>query len=264
LENTDNKTGNKFQRAYVLGYPVDLVTKEVALDFAQNRMESGTGLHVVTINPEIILAAEKNPELDAIIKKAELIIPDSTGMELALRRLGFNIKKLAGIEFSEALIERCSQNNYKIAFLGASQEVIEQLQKEFKSKYPEINIVYARNGYFSENDMPEITGKLKELNPHLLLVALGAPKQEYIISKYREILLHTTMIGVGGSFDVWAKKVKRAPVIFRMFGLEWLYRLIKQPSRFNRMFPALPLFILRTVILGSHSEPSRNEKRKEY
>jgi len=244
----ENKIENNFQRASVLGYPVDLVTKEEALNFAENCMEAGNGLHVVTINPEIILAAEKNPELDIIIKKAELIIPDSTGMELALRRQGFNIKKLAGIEFSEALIEICSKNNYKIAFFGATQEVIESLQKELKTKYPEINIVFARNGYFSEEDMPKITAELKELNPHLLLAAIGAPKQEYIISKYKEILPNTVMIGVGGSFDVWAKKVKRAPVIFRMFGLEWLYRLIKQPSRFSRMFPALPLFILRTVI----------------
>jgi len=257
LNNIENKTENNFKRACVLGYPVDLVTKEAALDFTENCMESGNGFHVVTINPEIILAAEKNPELEVIIKKAELIIPDSSGMELALRRLGFNIKKLAGIEFSEALIERCAKNNYKIAFFGATQEVIEALKKELKMKYSEINIVYARNGYFSENDMPEIAAELKELNPHLLLAALGAPKQEYIINKYREILPNTVMIGVGGSFDVWAKKVNRAPALFRIFGLEWLYRLIKQPSRFSRMFPALPLFIIRTVILKQNS-------RKEY
>lgn len=247
---------NKFKRACVLGYPVDLVTKDEALNFAENSMDAGKGLHVVTINPEIILAAEKNPELDAVISKAEFIIPDSTGMELALKRLGFDIKKLAGIEFSEALIARCAKNNFKVAFLGATQEVIDALQQELKVKYPEINIVYARNGYFSESDMPEITEKLKEVQPHLLLVALGAPKQEYFISKHRESLPHTVMIGVGGSFDVWAKKVKRAPVFFQMFGLEWLYRLIKQPSRFSRMFPALPMFIFRTVVM---KEKSRKE-----
>lgn len=244
---------NAEKRAYVLGYPVDLVTKEEALDFALGCMKQKKGLHVVTINPEIILAAEKNPELDAIIKKAELIIPDSTGMELAIKRQGFKTKKLAGIEFSEALIGKCAENNFKVAFLGATQEVIEQLQVELKLKYPQINIVFARNGYFSDSDMPEITDKLKESNPDLLLVALGAPRQEYIISKYRESLPSTVMIGVGGSFDVWAKKVKRAPVIFIMFGLEWLYRLIKQPSRFSRMFPSLPLFILRAAILKENS-----------
>lgn len=237
------------KRACVLSYPVDLASKNEAIEFTENFIASGKRMHIVTINPEIILAAEKNPKLDAIIREAELIIPDSTGMELALKRQGFNIKKLAGIEFSEALIKKCVDNNYKIAFLGANQEVINSLEYEFKLKYPEMNIVYIRNGYFSEDEASGVINKLNEVNPHLLLVALGSPKQEYFINRCRETLSGTVMIGVGGSFDVWAKKVKRAPVFFRAFGLEWLYRLIKQPHRFNRMFPALPLFILRAVIL---------------
>lgn len=254
----NNKMENKQKRAQILGYPVDLVVKEEALNIAENSMREEKGLHVVTINPEIILAAEKNPELDSIIKKAELIIPDSTGMEMALKRLGLgHIKKLAGIEFSYALLERCAANNFKVAFLGASEEVIQQLQIELKSEFPEINIVYARNGYFSDNDLTQISEEIKNVSPHLLLVALGAPRQEYIINSLREILSNAVMIGVGGSFDVWAKKVNRAPVIFRMFGLEWLYRLIKQPSRFSRMFPALPLFIFRAAIMSENS-------RKEY
>lgn len=249
---------NKQKRACVLGFPVDLVLEEEALNIAESYIKSKKNLHVVTINPEIILAAEKNQELAAIIKNAELIIPDSTGMELSVKSLGYNnIKKLAGIEFSEALIERCAKNNYKTAFIGATQEVIELLQTELKTKYPELNIVYTRNGYFKEEDIPEISENLKQSNPDLLLVALGAPKQEYFIKKHMEILQGTVMIGVGGSFDVWAKKVKRAPVIFRMFGLEWLYRLIKQPSRFSRMFPALPLFLMRTLLL-------KEKMRKEY
>lgn len=244
----------KGKRASVLSYPVDLYTKEEALDFAENYIKSAKNLHVVTINPEIILAAEKNPELDSIIKKAGLIIPDSTGMELSLKSLGFSdLKKLAGIEFSETLIAKCAENNYRAAFLGATQEVIESMQEELKLKYPNLNIVYARNGYFGENDIPEIINAVNEANPQLILVALGSPKQEYIINKLKDVLSGTVMIGVGGSFDVWAKKVKRAPVIFRMFGLEWLYRLIKQPSRFSRMFPSLPLFIIRAVIMKQNS-----------
>jgi N-acetylglucosaminyldiphosphoundecaprenol N-acetyl-beta-D-mannosaminyltransferase len=253
MENTENMQINN-KRACVLGYPVDLVLKEEALDIAENYMANGKGIHVVTINPEIILAAEKNLQLDSIIKKAELIIPDSSGMALALKRTGNgHIKKLAGIEFSEALIARCSQKGFKVAFLGASEEVINKMQEELKAKYPQLEIAYARNGYFSDDDLNNISEEIKNTNPHLLLVALGAPRQEYIIDKFREILPNTTMIGVGGSFDVWAKKVNRAPVIFRIFGLEWLYRLIKQPSRFSRMFPALPLFIFRTAIMKENS-----------
>lgn len=248
----------KQRRACILGFPVDLMTKEAALNFAENRIKERQNLHVVTINPEIILAAEKNPELASVINRAELIIPESMGIELSLKRLGiYDIKKSAGIEFSEALIERCTKNNRKIAFLGATAEIVELMQKEFKLKYPEINIVYAHDGFFSEGDIHEISADLKKVEPDLLLVATGSPKQEFFINRQKKNLPGTVMIGVGGSFDIWAKKIKRAPGIFRMFGLEWLYRLIKQPSRFCRMFPSIPLFLIRTLIFKENS-------RKEY
>ena len=256
MGNTNNSIQNK-KRASVLGFPVDIATKEEAMCFAESCIKEKRNLHVVTINPEIILSAEKNPELESIINNAGLIIPDSTGMELALKSVGIMAKKVAGIEFSELLIQRCAEKQYKVAFLGATEEVIRRLEKEFISKYPALNIVFIRNGYFSDEDIPQISENIRQANPDLLLVAMGAPRQEYFIKNCMEILSGTVMIGIGGSFDVWAKKVKRAPVIFRMFGLEWLYRLIKQPSRFRRMFPSLPLFLIRTVFF-------KEKMRKEY
>lgn len=249
MTNTEN---SKQKRALVLGYPVDLFQKEEALAFAAGFLQRGENLHIVTINPEIILAAEKNPELDAIIKKAGLLIPDSIGMEIALRYSGCkeakNAKKMAGIEFSESLVKICAENGYNIAFIGGTQEVIEKLQREMEFKFPDIKVVYARNGYFGDEEAQGIIEELKKVSPHLILAALGSPKQDYFINNCMNELSGAVMIGVGGSFDVWAKKVKRAPVIFRMFGLEWFYRLITQPSRFSRMFPALPLFIVRAVL----------------
>jgi len=249
-------TEQNSKRAYVLGYPVDLKNREEALEFAFEKIREKQGTHVVTINPEIILAAEKNAKLDEIIKKAELIIPDSTGMELSLKRQGFKAKKMAGIEFSSTLIENCAKNGFSVGFLGATEETISALQKELTTLHPNINICYARNGYFSDEDFSEIAEQIRQASPAMLLVALGAPRQEYIIDDLRKIIPQTLMIGVGGSFDVWAKKVNRAPVIFRMFGLEWFYRLLKQPSRFSRMFPALPLFIFRAAILNQ--KPRKN------
>jgi len=243
-------TKENTNRACVLGYPVDLKNREEALEFAFEKIKQKQGIHVVTINPEIILAAENNQKLDKIIKKAELIIPDSTGMELSLKRQGFKAKKMAGIEFSATLIQKCAEKGFSVGFIGATEETIQAMQSELKNQYPNINICFARNGYFSEQDFPEIAEQLRHAQPSMLLVALGAPKQEYIIDELRKIIPQTLMIGVGGSFDVWAKKVNRAPVIFRMFGLEWFYRLLKQPSRFSRMFPALPLFIFRAAILN--------------
>ncbi len=248
-------TTKQTKRASILGYPVDLVNKDTAVDFVLNCMKNNKGIHIRTINPEIIALADKTPELAEIIKKSELIIPESSGIIMGLKRQGINdIDQIPGIEFSEDLLKKCAEKELKVAFLGGSQEVIELLNKEIKKIHPNLNIVFYHNGYFSEKELVNIIKTLKNDPPHLLLVAIGAPKQEFLINKCRRELYSTVMIGVGGSFDVWAKKIKRAPIIFRMFGLEWLHRLIKQPSRFNRMFPTLPLFFLKIMFKTKSSK----------
>ena len=197
----------------------------------------------------MIMYANHSPEFSVILKKADLIIPDGIGIIIALRKLGItNIKQLPGIEFSQTLIAKCAEKKYSIGFIGALQDTLGSAIDKIKTKYPNINIVYSHDGYFNEEDENSIIEELKLKNPQVLFVALGVPKQEFWIKKYRETLNSTLMVGVGGSFDVWANKVKRAPVIFRKFGLEWLYRLITQPSRFKRMFPTLPMFFVKVLM----------------
>lgn len=242
----DKKNINK--RACILGYPVDLVNMENAIDFAEELIKSGSNAHVITINPEMIIQAQKNSELSETLKNAELIIPDGTGIIKALRRLKIkNISQIPGIEFSENLIKKCAENGYSVAFLGASKDTVETAAKEMKKKYPDLNVVFVHDGFFDEAEEAKLAETLKQVNPQVLFVALGVPKQEFWIARHKNELNSTVMIGVGGSFDVWAKKVKRAPVIFRKLSLEWFYRLITQPSRFNRMFPTLPLFMLKVM-----------------
>ncbi len=238
----------KIQRINIFGYPVDITTRKAALEFTISHMESRQGVQVVTLNPEIIAAADKIPELANIIRKAELILPESTGIMLAIKSMGLNkAEKIPGIEFSEELMKNCAEKGLKVGFIGAKQEVIDALNIETGKKFPGLNIVFSHHGYFKDENLNEILEKLVEADPHLLFVALGSPEQEFFIAGHRNFLPKTTMIGVGGSFDVWAMKVKRAPSIFRKSGLEWFYRLIAQPSRFSRMFPVLPLFFLRII-----------------
>lgn len=236
-------------RACILGYPVDLVNMDDAVCFAENCIKNSTGGHVVTLNPEMIMQGEKNIQLSTALKNAELIIPDGIGIIRSLGKLGINhIKQLPGIEFSEKLISVCAEKCYKIAFLGASKDTVETMVQNLREKYPSINIVFIHDGYFNESNEAEIIQQLTDLKPNVLFAALGVPKQELWILKYKNILNSTLMIGVGGSFDVWANKVKRAPFIFRKFGLEWFFRLISQPSRFSRMFPTLPLFFIKVAL----------------
>jgi N-acetylglucosaminyldiphosphoundecaprenol N-acetyl-beta-D-mannosaminyltransferase len=245
------------RRACIQGYPVDLLDEKTGIQYVESFISNSKPAQIITINPEMIELAKKNAEFDKILKEAEIIIPDGIGVIIALKIIGLKVKRLPGIEFSQKLFELASEKNYKVAFLGADQETIEAAVSELKKTYENLNVVYMRNGYFRKDEEKLIAENIKNAGPDLLFVGLGAPKQEFFNSNYKNYLNHTIMVGVGGSFDVWAQKIKRAPLFFRKLGLEWFYRLITQPSRFNRMFPTLPLFLLKVIF-------NFRDNRKEY
>lgn len=224
----------------ILGYGVDGFDMEQALEFAQDN-----GGQVVTINPEMILAAQKSPEFSQIINDAELVIPDGVGVQIGLKILGHNVNRIPGIEFGYSLLQNCAKNNKPVALVGAKPEVIELAQKNLKNDIPNLNIVYAHDGYFSDDEA--VIKDIIDAKPELVLVALGSPKQEFFIKKLKPSLPDAIMVGLGGSFDVWAGVVKRAPKLYQKLGIEWLYRTIKEPQRIKRIFPTLPLFLLKVL-----------------
>jgi len=224
----------------ILGYGVDGYNFEQALEYAQDN-----GGQVVTINPEMILAAQKSTEFSQIINDAELVIPDGIGVQIGLQILGHKVKRIPGIEFGYSLLEKYSIAGKRVALVGAKPEVIALAVKNLKDKMPNLNIVYSHDGYFSDDN--EIIKGLVESSADLILIALGSPKQEFFISKLKSHMPKSLMVGLGGSFDVWAGVVKRAPKIYQKLGLEWLYRTVKEPQRFKRIFPTLPLFLLKVL-----------------
>ncbi|MFR1672031.1 MAG: WecB/TagA/CpsF family glycosyltransferase [Candidatus Gastranaerophilaceae bacterium] len=222
------------------GLNIDSFDFENALEYA----DSVSG-QVVTINPEMIDNAVKNKQFAQIIQEAQLVIPDGVGVEIGLKILGHKVRRIAGIEFSRNMINIFAKEGKSIGFLGAKPEIIEKAVVNIKSETPEADIVYVQDGYFK--DEQKVLKDLQEKQPKLLLVALGSPKQEEFIYKAKNILPDSLMIGVGGSFDVWSGVVQRAPEIYQKLGLEWLYRTIKEPARFKRIFPTLPLFALKVL-----------------
>ena len=224
----------------ILGYGVDGYDIEQALEYAEN-----TGGQVVTINPEMILAAEKSPEFSKVINEAELVIPDGIGVQIGLQILGHKVKRIPGIEFGYSLLEKFSQDGKSVALIGAKPEVIKSAIKNLNEKIPNLNIVYSHDGYFVDDEI--VINEVVKSNADLVLVALGSPKQEFFIKKLKDHLPKALMVGLGGSFDVWAGVVKRAPEIYRKLGLEWLYRTVKEPQRFKRIFPTLPLFMFKVL-----------------
>lgn len=200
---------------------------------------------VVTINPEMIDYATKNKDFANILNEAELVIPDGIGVQLGLKILGHNVRRIAGIEFARKMIEKYSNENKSIALVGAKPHVIENAVANLKKETPDINIVYYHDGYFKDNN--EILSQLQKLQPALVLSALGSPKQEEFNYIGKKLLPECLFIGVGGSFDVWSGEVERAPQIYQKLCIEWLYRTIKEPKRFKRIFPTLPLFVLKVL-----------------
>lgn len=224
----------------ILGYGVDSFTFDEAVEYAYSHHGQ-----IVTINPEMISEARKNKEFSEIVEHADLVVPDGIGVEIGLRILGHKVRRIPGIELGRALIVKFSDENKTVAFVGAKPEVVESAVKMLRTDIQNLNVVYFHDGYFKDANI--IMDSLYQAKPDLVLVALGSPKQEFFIAEMKTRLPNSTFIGLGGSFDVWAGHVERAPEIYQNLGLEWLYRTIKEPKRFKRIFPTLPLFILSVL-----------------
>ncbi len=234
------------KKATVLNCPIDLYNADEAIKEVREALKEKRNFHVVTINPEMIMNAQKNKPFFEIINNSDMNIIDSVGVKLALKIKGINQNQIRGVDFARLLVKEAAKNNLKIAFLGAKEEVIKKTCENFLKKYPSLNIVYSRNGYFNNDD--EIIEEIKQKTPDIVLVGLGSPRQEEFIVKLKKELQGATMVGVGGSFDVFSGLVKESPKIYQKMGLEWLYRTILQPERFKRIFPVLPLFLIKCII----------------
>lgn len=233
------------QKIKLLGFRIDSFGFEEAIDFAKDLIEAKQSAQVVTINPEMIEYALKHPDFADVLDNADLVIPDGVGVKLGLKIKGFNVERIAGIEFSFRMLQECAKNKFPVALIGARPHILNKTVENLKTQIQDLNVIYSQNGYFQDRE--KILKELKDKSPRFVLVALGSPRQEEFIIEARKLLPKALMIGVGGSFDVWAGEAQRAPEVFQKLGLEWFYRTLKEPKRFKRIFPTLPRFLLRVI-----------------
>lgn len=228
----------------ILGVNIDNITAAAALNRAEELVESEGTSVIYTPNPEIVMAAYEDPDFRGVLNSADMCVPDGIGVVYGSRIIGRPLpERVAGFDLSMGLMERMSGFGGRVFLFGSKPGVADEAAKKLTEKFPGLRIAGTRNGYFAESDEPEIIDKINASNADLLMVCLGAPKQEKWINKYKDKLNVKLCIGAGGSLDVVAGTVKRAPEIFIKLNLEWFYRLCKQPSRIGR-FMALPKFIL--------------------
>ncbi|NLL46074.1 MAG: WecB/TagA/CpsF family glycosyltransferase [Clostridiales bacterium] len=228
-------------RIDVLGVGFDNLTLEQAVEKA-SRIKGG---YVVTPNPEIVWLARQNNDLKLALQDASMVLPDGIGIIHGARILSRPLKeRVPGIEFASAYIERLASENKKVFLLGAKPGVAELAAEKLRKAYKGIEICGTADGYFKD-DAP-IIAAINEAKPDFLLVCFGAPKQEIWMREHSGKVSAGLMAGLGGVLDVYAGVVERAPEAWCRAGFEWLYRLLKQPSRIGRMFK-LPLFMFAVI-----------------
>ena len=230
--------------ATILGVPVVPYTMDEAVaKLTQDTLEQKRNF-VVTANAEIIMMAQDDPEYKQLLtESADLVLPDGAGTVWAGNYLGYTIpERVAGYDLYLRLLEEAAKNGIPVYFFGGKPGIAEEAAEEGKRRWPGLKVADCRNGYFSAEEEPEILDGINRSGAAILFAALGAPKQEKWLAKYREQLKPCLLMGIGGSFDVLAGKMQRAPKWMQDAKLEWLFRLMKQPSRFGRML-ALPKFV---------------------
>ncbi len=231
----------------ILGVNITRVDMNAAFENAVRFLEED-GFHCVfTPNSEIVMSAYKNPEFCEIINKADMRTADGIGLVHAAKIQGTPLKeRVAGFDLVMRLLEALPELNKSVYFFGSAPGVADEAKLKLEEMFPGINICGTANGFFDEKREKEIIAEINEKKPDLLLVCLGSPKQENWINSHRDELSCHLAMGVGGTLDVIAGRVQRAPEIFIKLGLEWFYRLLKQPARIGRMM-ALPKFLLTVI-----------------
>ena len=213
-----------------------------------NRIGSFEKVHIVSGNPQVLICGlQNNLLLENFTSKNSIIIPDGISTVICSKIVRLPVKeKIAGIEAMDNIVKRCEKENQGIYLLGSTKETLDMCNINLRTKYRKLNILGSHDGYFELDNCEQLLMEIEKSKPYALFVAMGCPRQEMFISKYMDRLPCKVFMGVGGSFDIIAGTLKRAPKWMINIGLEWLYRVAKEPFRIKRL-SAIPKFMLMVI-----------------
>ena len=228
-----------------MGVGFDSVTLSQAVEAAEGLLAQNGAHYVVTPNPELVQRARQEPAFRDVLNGADLVLPDGVGIIYAAKILGRPLQgRVPGIDFAAALCGKLAQNGKRLFLLGAKPGVAQRAAENLKKDHPGLTVCGVHDGYFKE-DGP-VVEEIRAAKADAVFVCLGFPRQEYWMAQHGPATGAGLLVGLGGSLDVFAGQVKRAPEGFQKLGLEWFYRLITQPSRIGRM-AKLPLFLVSAL-----------------
>lgn len=226
----------------ILGVGIDDLTLDEAIEAGMALLEKPGFHYVVTPNPEFILSAKKDAAFRDVLNQADLALPDGIGVVYAAKILGRPLKgRTPGVDFAQGLMERLVQTGGSLYLLGAKPGVAEKAAENLCAAHPGLRICGVHDGYFKEEE--PVIEDIRTAKADVVFVCLGAPKQELWMAEKGSLTGAKLAVGLGGCLDVFAGNVQRAPEAWQKAGMEWFYRLIKEPSRIGRM-AKLPLILV--------------------
>lgn len=233
----------------ILGVEIDNITLEEAGEITKNLIENSQKSCEVIVAPnvEFVMKAQRDREFFEILKSAKLATPDSVGIEIATKLQRKPLKqRIPGQAYFRKVLEVGEKEGWTFYFLGGKGDTVQRTIENVKKLYPQVRIIGAHEGFFEKDLEEDVIHEINELQPNVLFVAMGAPAQEKWIATHKQELKVDVAAGQGGTFDYEAGNIKRAPKWIQKCGIEWLWRLILQPTRIGRMM-VLPIYLIKII-----------------
>lgn len=225
------------ERVTVMGAPVDPWTMAQTVERTKELIDSGVFAHLIGVNADKLLQMRDDPEMDAIVRRCEVVNADGASMVMAAQRLGAPVpERVAGIDLMGELCSLAECEGYRVFLLGAKREVVERTRDVLLGEYPGLRIAGIRDGYFGEEGFDEVAEEVRASGAQITFVGITSPKKERLIERFRELGLKGAYVGVGGSFDVVSGAIPRAPMWMQRAHLEWLFRMMQEPGRLAKRY----------------------------
>lgn len=237
-------------RVELFNCPIDALTMQQTLSKIESAIKANEHLHHVVVNVAKLVHLQKDEKLRDSVVSCDIINADGQGVVWASKILGKSIpERVAGIDLMQNLVALAYEKKYKIYFLGATDDVVKTVVEKYSKQYSTNIIAGYRNGYFSKSEEKEVAANIAATKPSILFVAMGSPKKENFLFDNKAMLSGVNFVmGVGGSFDVVAGKVKRAPLWVQKIGMEWFYRMIQEPQRLFMRYFTTNIALIKLII----------------